>query len=72
MYEIDPRFLNKDGSFKVEEAMEAGRQARTEAAYEGCRVVREGAMQLYRNVRRVASNALVSSSSGKFAGKSAA
>ena len=64
MYEIDPKFFNENGSINYEAAMAEGRKGRSRVAYEGCGLIRDAAVQLFRNARHMVSDlyARVSSS----------
>ena len=53
MPQVDPRFLNEDGSIDVESAMAAGRKAHAEAVHEGWSVARKNAVGVLRDVRRM-------------------
>ncbi len=46
MHKQDRKFLNKDGSFDLEAAVAAGRNARAQDLSEGCGIVRDAAVQL--------------------------
>jgi hypothetical protein len=52
MYEPDRRFFNEDGSVNIELATAAGREARSQALFEGFSLAGDTVVCLFRSVRR--------------------
>ena len=55
MYNIDPKFLNADGTINNEAAMAAGRKARTRAAGVGFKTIYAIARDLFRAGNQISS-----------------
>ncbi len=59
MYETDRRFFDADGSVNTEVAMAAGREARSQALFEGFSIVGDTAVRLFQSARRATAGLFV-------------